>query len=206
MQDLPWFLEKNRLGNELEQVSSPEALIYSSPTMAVYAKSSRNAKAIMWLLKTEEGREPISSVCDIANASGSACPDCNINSWGNQTMTRKMKNVETTNDGVATQVTNANGNNKGYVQDLVMYMVSDDLSVTPMSMVSSITVMNKFLVSKLDVLEERVVDVGMNEERVLDILKASFQTEAILTGIFLSRRIGRKGCKNVGANSPCASA
>ncbi|KAI5660100.1 hypothetical protein M9H77_28893 [Catharanthus roseus] len=78
-------------------------------------------------------------------------------------MTRKMKYVETTNDGVATQVTNASGNHKGYVQDLVMYMVSDDLSVTPMSMVSSITMMNKFNLSKLDVLEERVVDVVMND-------------------------------------------
>lgn len=100
----------------------------------------------------------------VTNVSGSACPDCQRYPLGAQTMTRELKYIEGNNNGVAAASSvGITGNVKGYVQGLVMYMVTDDLSVTPMSMVSNITMMNNFKVSKLDVLEERVVKVGMNE-------------------------------------------
>lgn len=46
----------------------------------------------------------------------------------------------------------------GYVQGLVTYMVTDDLSTTPMSAITGISVLKKFRASKFDALEERVVE------------------------------------------------
>ncbi|KAI8539911.1 hypothetical protein RHMOL_Rhmol09G0219600 [Rhododendron molle] len=52
----------------------------------------------------------------------------------------------------------------GFGKGVVTYMVMDDLVVTPMSAVSSITtLLNKFNVEEVGALEERVVDVGMPE-------------------------------------------
>ncbi|KAI5678796.1 hypothetical protein M9H77_09746 [Catharanthus roseus] len=131
----------------------------------------------------------------VTNVRGSACPDCQRYPLGAQTMTRELKYVEGNNNGVAAASSvGITGNVKGYVQGLVMYMVTDDLSVTPMSMVSSITMMNNFKVSKLDVLEERVVKVGMNES--LELLKACFGSKAVLTSVFLCKKRG----STVGAN------
>ncbi|KAI7725001.1 hypothetical protein M8C21_015263, partial [Ambrosia artemisiifolia] len=51
----------------------------------------------------------------------------------------------------------------GFVRELVTYMVMDDLSVSPMSTISNVTMLNKFNIKDLDELEERVVHIGMNE-------------------------------------------
>ncbi|KAG9156539.1 hypothetical protein Leryth_006530 [Lithospermum erythrorhizon] len=42
-------------------------------------------------------------------------------------------------------------------------MVMDDLVVSPMSTISSITMLNKFHVKEVESLEEKVVTFGMNE-------------------------------------------
>lgn len=39
----------------------------------------------------------------------------------------------------------------------------DDLIVRPMSTISSITLLNKFKIKDVGVLEERVIDMGMDE-------------------------------------------
>ncbi|KAJ0866553.1 hypothetical protein HanRHA438_Chr12g0553131 [Helianthus annuus] len=51
----------------------------------------------------------------------------------------------------------------GFVKGLVTYMVMDDLAVSPMSTISNITLLNKFNIKDLGDLEEKVVDMGMNE-------------------------------------------
>lgn len=51
----------------------------------------------------------------------------------------------------------------GFVKGVVTYMVMDDLVVTPMSTISSITMLNKLNVKDVGALEERVVDLGMPE-------------------------------------------
>ncbi|KAF7132053.1 hypothetical protein RHSIM_Rhsim09G0162900 [Rhododendron simsii] len=71
----------------------------------------------------------------------------------------------------------------GFVKGVVTYMVMDDLEVTPMSTISSITMLNKFNVKDVGALEERVVDMGMPEG--LKLLKASLHTEKVLTSVFL---------------------
>ena len=51
----------------------------------------------------------------------------------------------------------------GYVKGVVTYMVMDDLVMKPMSTISSIALLEKFSVKEVGALEERVVDLGMDE-------------------------------------------
>ncbi|KAK5795251.1 hypothetical protein PVK06_036509 [Gossypium arboreum] len=55
----------------------------------------------------------------------------------------------------------------GYVKGVVTYTIMDDPTVTAMSTISSITMLNKFNVQQVDALEEKVVDVGINEVSVV---------------------------------------
>ncbi|CAA0841372.1 Protein of unknown function (DUF674 [Striga hermonthica] len=73
----------------------------------------------------------------------------------------------------------------GFVKGVVTYMVMDDLVVTPMSTISSITLLNKFNVKEVGALEEKVVSVGMAE--AVKLLKASLETKNVLTHVFLRR-------------------
>ncbi|KAI3695865.1 hypothetical protein L1987_78868 [Smallanthus sonchifolius] len=72
----------------------------------------------------------------------------------------------------------------GFVKGLVTYMVMDDLAVSPMSTISSITVLNKFNINDLGALEEKVVHIGMNEG--LELLKHSLNSRTVLTDVFLT--------------------
>ncbi|MED6223775.1 hypothetical protein PIB30_077365 [Stylosanthes scabra] len=71
----------------------------------------------------------------------------------------------------------------GFVQEVVTYMVMDDLVIQPMSTISSITLLNKFNVKEVGALQEKVVHLGMNEG--LRLLKASLQSKMALTSVFL---------------------
>ena len=51
----------------------------------------------------------------------------------------------------------------GYVKEVVTYMVMDDLEVKTMCTTSTLTLLNKFNVKELGILEEKVVDLGMDE-------------------------------------------
>ena len=54
----------------------------------------------------------------------------------------------------------------GTVKDVVTYMVTDGLEVTPMSAISSIALINRFSIGKGDVdLAEKDVTVGIDEVR-----------------------------------------
>ncbi|KAJ9175664.1 hypothetical protein P3X46_014199 [Hevea brasiliensis] len=72
---------------------------------------------------------------------------------------------------------------KGFVKGVVTYMVMDNLEVSPMSSISSITLLNKFKILELSALEERVVDLDMAE--ALKLLKESLQSKTVLTKVFL---------------------
>ncbi|KAM3698142.1 hypothetical protein ACB098_06G166600 [Castanea mollissima] len=83
------------------------------------------------------------------------CPSCTSSSM---TMTSELTYVDL-----------RSGNNSGsssvggYVKGVVTYMVMDDLVVKPMSTISSITLLNNFNVKDVGALEEKVVDLGMEE-------------------------------------------
>jgi hypothetical protein len=52
---------------------------------------------------------------------------------------------------------------KGYVKGMVRYMVMDDLEVKPMFNVSFLTMLNQFNVEHVGAIEEKVVELGLNE-------------------------------------------
>ena len=49
------------------------------------------------------------------------------------------------------------------MQGLVTYMVTDDLSVIPMSMATTMALFKKYNIEEVDVLEEKVVAIGLDE-------------------------------------------
>ncbi|KAL7084926.1 hypothetical protein ACP275_14G252300 [Erythranthe tilingii] len=71
----------------------------------------------------------------------------------------------------------------GFVKGVVTYMVMDDLVVEPMSTISSITLLNKFSITEIGALQEKVVNLGMDE--AVKLLKASLETDKVLTTVFL---------------------
>ncbi|XP_059302051.1 uncharacterized protein LOC132053982 [Lycium ferocissimum] len=81
---------------------------------------------------------------------GTCCPSCN------RTMNKIL-------DYVTPTVDNEVASNGGLVKGVVTYMVLDDLSVKPMSTISSITLLNEFCVKDVGVLKEKVVTLGMDE-------------------------------------------
>ncbi|CAN1269359.1 hypothetical protein LINPERPRIM_LOCUS13555 [Linum perenne] len=70
----------------------------------------------------------------------------------------------------------------GFVKGVVTYMVMDDLEVKPMSTISSLTLLSKFNIQQVGALEERVIELGMDEG--LNLLKASLQCKTVLTSVF----------------------
>ncbi|GAV77073.1 LOW QUALITY PROTEIN: DUF674 domain-containing protein, partial [Cephalotus follicularis] len=85
---------------------------------------------------------------------------------------------------VAPQVVDITSSSEGgYVKGVVTYMVMDDLVVNPMSTISSITLLNQFNITEVGVLEEKVINIGMDEG--VKLLKASLQSKTALTDVFL---------------------
>ncbi|KAJ1282542.1 hypothetical protein BS78_03G060600 [Paspalum vaginatum] len=79
----------------------------------------------------------------------------------------------------------------GLVGGTATYTVKDDLSVTPASSVSSITLLAQCGVKDLSTLEERTVKIG--KEEALGILLASLKSKTVLTDVFLEKKKAR--CK-----------
>ncbi|XP_010034125.1 uncharacterized protein LOC104423315 [Eucalyptus grandis] len=74
----------------------------------------------------------------------------------------------------------------GFVQGVVTYMVMDDLTVMPMSNISSITLLNRFNVKEIGHLEEKVISLGMDEG--VKLLRASLNSKKVLTDAFLREK------------------
>ncbi|KAJ7975861.1 DUF674 family protein [Quillaja saponaria] len=74
----------------------------------------------------------------------------------------------------------------GFVKGVLTYMVMDDLTVIPMSTISSITLLNKFNVKEVGALQEKIVHLGMPEG--VKLLKASLQCKTALTSVFLQNK------------------
>ncbi|XP_006645509.1 uncharacterized protein LOC102719161 [Oryza brachyantha] len=117
----------------------------------------------------------------VTEASGTRCPNCQ----------NEMKTAcgyvagapEQGTQNVAGAVGGGGGSSKGFVQGVVTYTVMDDLTVSPMSSISSITLLNRFAVKDLGALKEKTVQLGYTEG--LAILKASLQSKTVLTDVFI---------------------
>jgi len=71
----------------------------------------------------------------------------------------------------------------GYVRGVVTFMVMDDLTVTPLSTISTITLLNTFNVKDVGSLQEKMVNVDI--QKGLELVKASFGSTTVLTDVFL---------------------
>ena len=89
----------------------------------------------------------------VANYENAICPSCQ------NVMTREIRFV----DPPSAVSTGSSSSEGGYVKGVVTYMVMDNLEVKPMSTISSITLLNKFDVKEIGALEEKVVELGMDE-------------------------------------------
>jgi hypothetical protein len=92
----------------------------------------------------------------MTDASGTACPGCRIPM---QTATTYVA----PSSGQQAAQNASTGGAKGFVQGIVTYTVLDDLTVTPMSTISGITLLNTFAVKDLGDLQETTVQLGYNE-------------------------------------------
>ncbi|KAF7052044.1 hypothetical protein CFC21_060203 [Triticum aestivum] len=110
------------------------------------------------------------SVCRdyVTDVSGTKCPRCS--------------NAMTTQIQYAPPA----GAADGFVRGVVTYTVMDSLAVSPMSAISSITLLNTFAVTDLTALQEKTVQIGYKEG--LEILKASLQSKTVLTDVFLGNK------------------
>lgn len=82
------------------------------------------------------------------------CPNC-----GNR-MSNQMSYVAPPLAAKSGAILSSEG---GYVKGVVTYMIMDDLEVQPMSTISSIAMLNKFNVKDVGALEEKVVQLGLQE-------------------------------------------
>nr|XP_025881588.1 uncharacterized protein LOC4324506 [Oryza sativa Japonica Group] len=92
----------------------------------------------------------------VTDVSGVKCPSC-----GNQMTTACTYAAPTAAQKL--QAAAAEGAGKGFVQGIVTYTVMDDLTVSPMSSISSITLLNTFAVKDLGALKEQTVQLGYTE-------------------------------------------
>ncbi|KAI6669062.1 hypothetical protein NL676_003947 [Syzygium grande] len=103
------------------------------------------------------------------------CPGCGL------MMNKVCKLVKSP---VAAAASAAKWNGKGgLVLGEVTYMVMDDLTVKPTSAISSITMLKKFNVEEIGLIEEKVVNLGTDEG--IKLLRTSFHSDKVLTDVFL---------------------
>ncbi|KAK9700047.1 hypothetical protein RND81_08G213900 [Saponaria officinalis] len=112
----------------------------------------------------------------ITDCQGTACPICG---GGMITVVSLVK--APTSAGVASTSVGTDG----YVKGVVTYMVMDNLEVRPMSTISGITLIHKFHVKDVSCLVEKEVEVGLKEG--IALLKASLETKAVLTTVFMGK-------------------
>ncbi|KAK2405615.1 hypothetical protein QL285_054832 [Trifolium repens] len=71
----------------------------------------------------------------------------------------------------------------GFVKNKVTFLVMDDLVIQPLT--SIIEVVNKFNLPKISALQEKVVELGLDEG--IKLLKASLQSKKVLTSVFIKK-------------------
>ncbi|XVE99461.1 hypothetical protein REPUB_Repub03eG0199800 [Reevesia pubescens] len=117
----------------------------------------------------------------VTNDPKSICPGCS------SVMNLNITYVNPTNKAPSSE-------EGGYVKGVITYMIMDDLVVRPMSTISCITLLNRFNIKDVGVLEEKVVDLGMDEG--VKLLKASLQSKTVLTDVFLQKKVDQTDVSN----------
>ncbi|CAH9093050.1 unnamed protein product [Cuscuta epithymum] len=114
-----------------------------------------------------------------SNDAAACCPDCK------SYMNALMSYVPAVTAPAAAEASSSKGEGGGYVRGVATYMVMDDLKVMPQSTISTITALNEQNIKDFGSLEVKVVNLGVDAG--LKLLKASLQTESVLTTVFLGK-------------------
>ncbi|PIA38926.1 hypothetical protein AQUCO_02700247v1 [Aquilegia coerulea] len=104
----------------------------------------------------------------------------------NPTTTCPMCTYSSQYMSTATAYTPPNMVGKGYVKEQVLYMVKDNLTVMVMSSTAIIALLAVFGIDNVKSLEEKVVDLGMDEG--LELLRTSWQSQNVLSQVFLTKK------------------
>ncbi|KAG2595582.1 uncharacterized protein LOC120705954 [Panicum virgatum] len=109
-------------------------------------------------------------------------------------MTAEVQIVEPSAAAVAGE-----GSTTGYVRDMVTYTVMDDLSMAPMSTICAVAALAGLGVSDITGLQAKTVEIGYKEG--LALLKASLQSQTVLTDVFLGAKGSSGGERAAGLGS-----
>ncbi|KAM0926151.1 hypothetical protein ACQ4PT_003758 [Festuca glaucescens] len=152
----------------------PKTFYICNKHCSCYSNGYNSCRSSYSSCRTDSCRAYITQSCGIT------CPSCK------NKMTTHLTLVPSAESGDQVAQAAAGVAGKGFVQGIVTYTVMDDLAVTPMSSISSITLLNTFAVKDLAALQEKTVQIGYNEG--LGILKASLQSKTVLTDVFLAKK------------------
>ncbi|CAH9097192.1 unnamed protein product [Cuscuta europaea] len=115
-----------------------------------------------------------------SNDAAAYCPTCN------NKMNAVMSYVPAVAAPAAAEAApSSKGEGGGFVRGVATYMVMDDLKVMPQSTISTITALKEQNIKDFGSLEVKVVNLGVDAG--LKLLKASLQTESVLTTVFLGK-------------------
>ncbi|KAL6183480.1 hypothetical protein ACLB2K_044891 [Fragaria x ananassa] len=95
------------------------------------------------------------------------------------------------NNNVSASTGEAPCSNGGYVKGGVVFVIMDNLVMKPMSTVSILDVLKELNVMEVDALEQKLVSLG--KEEGLKLVKASLESNAVLSSAFLGNAIGIPG-------------
>ncbi|KAK8277214.1 hypothetical protein V6Z12_D10G249400 [Gossypium hirsutum] len=170
-----WLLKKQEMVANKDTLLKPIASINAAnvPPLLPTTESSKSIEIYM----CDQSYYNQSCGLYVSYDSKSICPSCN----------GVMKEI-------ATVVNPEKKDSGGYVKGVITYMIMDDLVVRPMSAISCITLLNRFNIKDVGVLEEKTTDIGVNEG--VKLLKASLQSKTVLTDVFIEKKVSETDASN----------
>ncbi|KAK9683407.1 hypothetical protein RND81_10G138600 [Saponaria officinalis] len=135
------------------------------------------------LLLNESPKPVITTLYRCSGSHYSSCSAHNVTDDPNRTCPSCRGRMNTSVTYLRAVEANSSSTANGYVKGVMTYMVMDNLEVKPSSTISAITLLNKSHVKDIGSLVEKEVQIGLNEG--VEILKASLETKAVLSTVFL---------------------
>lgn len=146
-----------KLYESIENIGDIYMLPHRNKDTLLKPKAQIGSGDVSLLLANDESMAKKAYMCAnyhryVADDPRAVCPQCKFHTSTEVPYVA----LQATTDG-------SSGGGRGYVKDVVTYMIMDNLEVKPMSTISCITMLNKFNVKEVGSLEEKVVQLGMDE-------------------------------------------
>ncbi|XP_022139195.1 uncharacterized protein LOC111010165 [Momordica charantia] len=125
--------------------------------------------------------------CSVSDSPNAICPTYKRYMSQVGTFVKPASASASASASATTQVVATGEDEGGFVKGVVTYMVMNDLTVKPMSTISSIALLNKLNVKEVGSLKEKVVTFGVDEG--VKLLKASLHSKTVLTDVFMERKL-----------------